>query len=141
MCIRDRATKLGAKVVVVTKPREICPGVFLVGPLGDKIVEQALAVATRKGLVVIAGCSHPGVVEIVTEAKKQLKQDVYMVCGGMHLLNHSESAVKHIIARLKDLGVQAVGPTHCTGEKAIALFKEAFGDAYIQIGAGKVLQF
>jgi 7,8-dihydropterin-6-yl-methyl-4-(beta-D-ribofuranosyl)aminobenzene 5'-phosphate synthase len=137
----EPATKLGAKVTLVTKPQAICKGVSVVGPIGDQIVEQSLAVATRKGLVVILGCSHPGVGEIVKETKKQLKQDVYMVCGGMHLLKHSDSEVKQIIAQLKELGVQKVGATHCTGDKAIALFKEAFGDGYVQCGVGRVIEF
>lgn len=137
----DQTTSGGAKVVVVTKPVEMCKGVFIVGPIGDKIVEQALAVVTRKGLVVITGCSHPGVIEFVKEAKRQLNEEVYMVCGGMHLLKHSESEVKQTIAQLKELGVRKVGPTHCTGDKAIALFKEAFGEQYAPMGVGRITDY
>ena len=85
-----QAESLGAKVVTVTKPVEICRGVFVIGPTGDKIIEQALAVDTGKGLVLITGCSHPGVIEIAKRAKEQLGRDVYMVCGGMHLLEMSD---------------------------------------------------
>ena len=112
---------LGAKVVTVTKPVEICRGVFVIGPTGDKIVEQALAVDTGKGLVIITGCSHPGVIEIAKRAKEQLGRDVYMICGGMHLLEMSEAQISEVVAELKSLGVQKIGPTHCTGEKAIGL--------------------
>jgi 7,8-dihydropterin-6-yl-methyl-4-(beta-D-ribofuranosyl)aminobenzene 5'-phosphate synthase len=137
----DRAKSLGATVTLVTTPQEICKGVFVVGPIGDKIVEQSLAVTTRKGLVLINGCSHPGVVEMVKEANRVLKKDVYMVCGGMHLLEHSDADVKRIIAQLKELGVQKVGATHCTGDKAIRLFKEEFGDGYVPLGVGRSIEF
>ncbi len=68
----QQVERLGAKVITVTKPVEICRGAFVIGPTGDKIVEQALAVDTGKGLVIITGCSHPGVIEIAKRAKEQL---------------------------------------------------------------------
>jgi len=129
----------GAKIVVVTKPMAICKGVSVVGPIGERIVEQALAVDTSKGLVIITGCSHPGIVEIVKRAKGELKRNVYMVCGGMHLLQMSEAEVRGVVQQLKDLGVQKIGPTHCTGDKAIAIFKEAFGDGFLPMGVGRAV--
>lgn len=138
--LAEQVRATGAKVVVVRKPTKICRGVFLVGPIGDKIIEQALAIQTGKGLVVLTGCSHPGIVEMVQEIKRQLKQDVYMVYGGMHLLKHSDDDVKAIIAQLKEAGVRQIGPTHCTGDKAIALFKESLGDGYVATGVGRVFR-
>ena len=137
--VRQTAS-LGAKVVTVTKPVEVCKGVYVIGPTGDKIVEQALVVETGKGLVVITGCSHPGVIEIAKRAKEQLGRDVYMICGGMHLLEMSEAQVSDVVGELKSLGVQKIGPTDCTGEKAIGLFQEAFGDGFVELGVGRVLQ-
>lgn len=136
----QQVRKLGAKAVTVTKPVEICRGVFVIGPTGDKIIEQALAVDASKGVVLITGCSHPGVIEIAKRAKEQLRRDIYMICGGMHLLEMSEVQVGKVIAELNSLGVQKIGATHCTGEKAIALFKEAFGDRFVELGVGRVLQ-
>lgn len=136
----QQAEHLGAKVVTVTKPVEVCKGVYIIGPTGDKIVEQALVLDTEKGLVVITGCSHPGVMEIAKRAKDHLGREVYMICGGMHLLEMSETQVRDVIAELKSLGVQKIGPTHCTGEKAIGLFKEAFGNGFVEMGVGRVVQ-
>ena len=79
-------------------------------------------------------------IEIAKRAKEQLRRDIYMICGGMHLLEMSEAQVSEVVAELKSLGVQKIGPTHCTGEKAIALFKEAFGDGFVELGVGRVLQ-
>ncbi len=49
---------------------------------------------TTKGLVVVTGCSHPGIVDIVKRAKEIGKKDIYLVVGGFHLMRHSELAVK-----------------------------------------------
>ena len=87
----------------------------------------------------ITGCSHPGIVSIVKRAKDKFRRDVYMVIRGLHLLRHSDEEVKSVIRELKALGVKRIGPTHCTGEKAIALFRDAFGKGFIEMGVGRSL--
>ena len=52
----------------------------------------------------------------------------------------SDKEVKEIILKFKELGVIKVGPTHCTGEEAIKLFKEEYGDDYVQMGVGRVIE-
>ena len=130
----------GAKVVVVAKLVEICKNVYVTTPTGDDVIEQALVLDTKKGLVVITGCSHPGVAKIARKAKEELKRDIYMICGGTHLSQRSEPDVQSAIAGLKELGVKRVGVTHCTGDKAIELFKQAFGDGYVPMGVGRLLK-
>jgi 7,8-dihydropterin-6-yl-methyl-4-(beta-D-ribofuranosyl)aminobenzene 5'-phosphate synthase len=132
--------KAGAKVVSVDNPVEICKGVSLTGEMGGLIKEQSLIVETSKGLVVITGCAHPGIVGIVKKAKEMIDKEIYLVCGGFHLLSKSEDEVKEIISKFKDLGVMKVGATHCTGDKAIELFKEAYKENFIKMGAGKVIR-
>jgi 7,8-dihydropterin-6-yl-methyl-4-(beta-D-ribofuranosyl)aminobenzene 5'-phosphate synthase len=127
-------------VSVVTKPVEICKGVYVVDPLGDKIIEQSLVVDTPKGLVIITGCSHPGVVAIAKEAKEHRGRDIFMILGGTHLLNHSDEDLQRVVDDLKGLGVQKVGATHCSGDKAIAKMKEAFGDGFVTMGVGRVVE-
>ncbi len=137
--VKDAQTH-AVSVSVVTKPVEICKGVFVVGPLGDKIIEQALVVDTKKGLVIITGCSHPGVVAIAKKAKEHLGREIFMVLGGSHLLEHSDEDLQRVVDDLKGLGVQNVGPTHCSGDKAIAKMKEAFGDRFVTMGVGRVIE-
>ena len=137
----DKIKKANANVVAVDKPVEICKDVFLTGGMSSKIIEeQSLIINTDKGLVVIAGCSHPGIVNIVRKAKEIINKDVYLVFGGFHLLDDSDDNVKIVIKQLKDLSVLKVGPTHCTGDKAIELFKKTYGENYIQMGVGKLLK-
>jgi len=133
------AESRAASVSVVTKPVEICKGVFVLGPLGDQIIEQALVVDTENGLVIVTGCSHPGIVAIAKRAKKELSRDIYMVLGGTHLLRHSDDDLQQVVDGLKKLGVQKVGATHCSGDKAISMFKQTFGDGFIKMGVGRVI--
>lgn len=126
-------------VVPIDKPVEICKNVFSTGEMGDRIKEQSLILNTRKGLVVVTGCSHQGIVNILKKAKEILDRDIYLVFGGFHLMQHSDDDVKAIIAEFKKLGVLKCGATHCTGDRQIGLFKEAYGDNYVPIGTGRVL--
>jgi len=136
---KDRV-RARTSLVEVSAPLEILPGLHSTGELGTSIVEQALVIETSQGIVVITGCAHPGVVSIVSQAKKMAKGDVALLVGGFHLLETSPSQVKQIIADLRALGVRQISPTHCTGEAAIATFANEYGDSYIQGGAGRVIK-
>ena len=137
---REKVQGEKAQVVTVKGPVEMCKDVHLTGEIGQQIIEQSLVLDTSKGLVVITGCAHPGIVDIVKKAKEILDKEIYFVFGGFHLLQHSTKQIEEIIGQFKELGVQKVGATHCTGDKAIEMFKEAYGDNFIQMGAGKVLK-
>jgi 7,8-dihydropterin-6-yl-methyl-4-(beta-D-ribofuranosyl)aminobenzene 5'-phosphate synthase len=135
-----RVEKANGKVITVNEPMKVCENVFLTGEMGDNIKEHSLIIDTEKGLVVITGCSHPGIVKIVRRAKEILKKKVYFVFGGFHLMRHSEMDVKKIIKEFKEMGVLKCGATHCTGERAIKLFREAYKENYVKIGTGRVLE-
>jgi 7,8-dihydropterin-6-yl-methyl-4-(beta-D-ribofuranosyl)aminobenzene 5'-phosphate synthase len=130
-----------AKPVPVNEPVEICKDVFVTGEMGTEIKEQSLVLKTPEGLVVITGCSHPGIVEILERTKQLHPEDIYMVLGGFHLMRHSDEAVGNIIKRFKELGVQKCGATHCTGDPQIELIKSAFGPDFVSMGVGKVVMF
>ncbi len=131
--------RTGARVAAPKAFVKICEDVYLTGPMGEMIKEQSMIVDTANGAVVVAGCSHPGIVSIVQTVKAKLARELHLVFGGFHLLGKSEAEIKDIIAALKKLGVQNVGPTHCTGERAIKLFKQAYGPEFVQMGVGRVL--
>jgi 7,8-dihydropterin-6-yl-methyl-4-(beta-D-ribofuranosyl)aminobenzene 5'-phosphate synthase len=126
-----------ANVIEVSGPMTIASHIRTTGEMGTAIIEQSLLIETDKGLIVMTGCAHPGIVEIVRKAKEY--GDVYMVIGGFHLKDKSASEVEVIIAALKQLGVRKVAPSHCTGDNAIRQFKEAFGQDFIPAGAGAVI--
>ena len=131
----------GSKIVYEPEIKEICKNVYLSGTLGEKIEEQSLAINTPNGLVVITGCSHPGIIEILKHFKSSLNKDIYMVFGGFHLMRKNDAEIAQIINEMKELGVQKCGATHCTGNKQIELFKDAFGDNYVPMGVGNTIEF
>jgi len=128
-------------LVKVHGPAEIRPGIHTTGEVGRGLVEQALAVKTGDGLVVVTGCAHPGVVKMVRRAQSvgaRLPRP-YLVMGGFHLGGMSRRRVKAIIADFRQLGVQKVAPCHCTGDRAIRVFAEEYGPDFIKAGVGMVL--
>ncbi len=118
---------------------EIRPRIHTTGEVGRGIVEQGLAVETSEGLVVVTGCAHPGVVEMVRAAKAIAKGEVALVMGGFHLGSASKRRVNRIISDFRDLAVRRVAPCHCTGQQAINMFASAFGEDYIKNGVGRVI--
>ncbi|UCG93256.1 MAG: ankyrin repeat domain-containing protein [candidate division WOR-3 bacterium] len=137
-----RVESYGAKALAVKNPFEICKDVYLSGELDARMIrEQSLAINTEKGLVVIGGCCHPGIINVVKNFKETLNKDIYMVVGGFHLVDKTDQEVSEIIDQMKELGVQKCGASHCTGERQIQMIKEAFGDDYITMGVGRMITF
>lgn len=124
-------------VVEVTGPAELLPGVHTTGEMGSAIIEQSLVIETPEGLVVVTGCAHPGIVEIVRRAAE--RGEVALVIGGFHLKDAGAAAIDGLIADLQTLGVGRVAPTHCSGDRARGRFAEAFGDDLVLVGVGSVL--
>jgi len=137
--IKDTVRQAGATLVEVTGSMEIGPGAHTTGELGGQIREQALALETSRGLVVITGCAHPGIVEMVRQAQAEVGGDVYMALGGFHLRDANAGQIAATIAELQALGVQRIAPSHCTGDPARRAFAEAFGADYLESGVGQVL--
>lgn len=129
-----RAT--GALCKEVEDSVTICNEAHSTGELGSTLIEQSLVIKTAKGLVVITGCAHPGIVEIVKAVKNVFEEDIYLVLGGFHLLHLSEEQIGEIIREFRDVGVKKVAPSHCTGDKALKLFEADYGEDFIKLGAG-----
>ncbi len=141
---KDNTQGYGAKIVEVEQHCKICESVYSTGQLGRlipvaELKEQSLIIRTDKGLVVITGCAHPGIVKIVNTAKDLLKDEILLVMGGFHLEWATKGKIEKIILAFKQMGVRYVGPCHCTGHKARSLFEKHFGENYINVGAGKVI--
>jgi 7,8-dihydropterin-6-yl-methyl-4-(beta-D-ribofuranosyl)aminobenzene 5'-phosphate synthase len=139
---KDAIKKAGAKPVGVGTPLEITPHVFSTGELGTWIKEESLVIATTKGLILITGCAHPGVVEIVKKAKAMFNSaiTVHMVLGGFHLCGMSELQIRRIANELKKEGVSKVAPSHCSGDLCRKVFRKVWGNNCILLGAGKTLK-
>jgi len=137
---KKKVILLGAKFVEVDKQTEICKNVYSTGQMGALIKEQGLILRTPKGLVIITGCAHPGIVKMVKTAKDLFDEQILLVMGGFHLEWATKGKIKGIIKAFDDINVKYAGPCHCTGEKARLLFADHFENRYINIGVGKVVK-
>jgi 7,8-dihydropterin-6-yl-methyl-4-(beta-D-ribofuranosyl)aminobenzene 5'-phosphate synthase len=129
-----------AEVIDVEPWQSIAEGIYTTGELGRSTPEQSLVIRTSQGLVVMTGCAHPGIVEIVEQIREHFKESVYLVLGGFHLKGKSKKVIKAILADFQRLGVERIAPCHCTGEKALRMFAAGYGEDFIQAGVGKVIR-
>jgi 7,8-dihydropterin-6-yl-methyl-4-(beta-D-ribofuranosyl)aminobenzene 5'-phosphate synthase len=138
---KNGVAQAGSAVREVTDAAELAPGVHSTGDIRGPIREQALVLRSRDGLVVLTGCAHPGIVEMTRAARKAAPGGVLFVGGGFHLKDAKDRQIAAAIAALRELGVQSVGPSHCTGDRAIRAFYEEFGSSFVQMGVGRLLRF
>jgi 7,8-dihydropterin-6-yl-methyl-4-(beta-D-ribofuranosyl)aminobenzene 5'-phosphate synthase len=136
----QRAKEFGAEVFRVDTPLEIGRGIYSTGEMGHGIKEQSLIIRTSKGMILITGCAHPGIIEIMKQAQAIAGKDIYMVIGGWHLSSAGEREIKGIIGAFLRMGIQKVAPCHCTGDRAMAMFKSEYGENFIQAGAGRIIE-
>jgi 7,8-dihydropterin-6-yl-methyl-4-(beta-D-ribofuranosyl)aminobenzene 5'-phosphate synthase len=99
-----------------------------------------LIIDTAKGLIIVTGCSHQGIVNILKRAKEILDKPIYLVFGGFHLGRKTDAEMQEIIAAFQSMKVEKCGATHCTGDAQIAMFKKAFGENFVPMGTGRVIE-
>jgi 7,8-dihydropterin-6-yl-methyl-4-(beta-D-ribofuranosyl)aminobenzene 5'-phosphate synthase len=135
---KDRISRI-TTVAEVERGQSLTTNIYTTGEMGTRIPEQGLVLRTSKGLVVMTGCAHPGIVQIVERAHELLGGPIYLVMGGFHLGNHSTAQIEAIVNSFRDMDVLHVAPSHCTGDQAIEAFRHEYGDDFIQAGAGRVI--
>lgn len=136
--VYELAAAVALDPVRVREPVEIAPGVLSTGIVHGDPDEQALVIETAGGLVLLTGCSHPGVASMVEAACRQRNaKTVRLLLGGFHLYRLSDELIQQVIDRLRELGVEQVAPAHCTGERAVQLFRRTYGSRCLPAGAGR----
>jgi 7,8-dihydropterin-6-yl-methyl-4-(beta-D-ribofuranosyl)aminobenzene 5'-phosphate synthase len=134
-----------AHFVLVDTLTEVAPGVALVSTVSRtpgtlELHELSLVIRTPNGLVVVVGCSHPGI-ETILEATRPYGDHVHEVVGGLHLVATPDAEIQRIATTLRDAWrLDLIAPGHCTGEPAFAALARAFGDRYVYAGLGTVLE-
>jgi len=130
----------GAEFQDVKTPTKITDNALTTGEMGILIKEQSLILNTKQGLIIITGCAHPGVLNIAKKAKQILpNRDIYLIMGGFHLSGASDSALRSIVAGFRQLGIQRVAPSHCSGDRCRELFQEEYRADYIDSGVGAII--
>ena len=159
---REEIESLGfLKIVEIKDPAPIVSGAYLTGKVeqvtdyekipamfvakkGNEFVqetfpgEQAVILnAKGKGLVVLAGCAHRGIVNTVKHAQKITGvEKVHAVIGGFHLIGANPDLIQKTIAGIKSVSPDYIVPTHCTGFEAITAFAREMPDQFIINTAG-----
>jgi len=132
---RNMINRKGAKFVDVSKPAKISENIFSTGELYGPPQEQSLIIDSQKGLIIVAGCAHPGIENITEKAKEIMPgKEVYLVLGGFHHPNIS------VVAKIRKLGVKRVAPSHCTGDPAREAFRKEYKEDFIEYGVGKTIE-
>lgn len=133
-----------ANFMIVAEATEIFPGFHLLSVQSQKpgtleMNELSLAISTPKGLAVVVGCSHPGVENILEQAKR-IDPRLYTVMGGFHLVRAPEAEVRRVGRVLRDaLKIERVAPAHCTSEIGFAVLQELFGQRFDEAGLGAAI--
>jgi len=134
----------GANIQLIDKTTEVTPGITLIALVSDapgtkELKELSLAIDTPDGVVLVVGCSHPGIEAIVAEAAK-INPHIRFVAGGFHLVVAQDPVIEKIASALHDTyKVDYIAPGHCTGEPTFTALQKVFGDRYLYAGLGSTL--
>jgi 7,8-dihydropterin-6-yl-methyl-4-(beta-D-ribofuranosyl)aminobenzene 5'-phosphate synthase len=144
------------KIIEVKVPTQIVPGAYLIGEInqvtdyekiapvfltkrGDQIVqddfigEQAIVFYVKsRGLVVLSGCAHRGIVNTIRQAQKITGiEKVHAVIGGFHLTGAKEELIQKTITDIKAIHPDFIIPFHCTGFEAVTAFSREMPEQFI----------
>jgi len=142
----------GGNFVEYTEAKELFPGVWLTGPVPRKYPEknwspgqklrmadgktiednlpedQSLVIVTDKGLVLISGCGHAGVINTLEYARAKIAPaPLYLALGGFHLFAAGEDTLSWTASKLKEFGLQNLMGAHCTGIEAVYRLRQLTG--------------
>lgn len=158
---REELETLGARFELSDQPREIRPGMHLSGTVprvtefetgdpnltsvdahGESIPDPlhddlSLFLSTPKGLVILLGCAHAGLVNIIEHALQVTgEQRIHMIVGGTHLKFSDERQMGATLERLSELDIARIGTSHCTGLRGARLLAECFGERFFNASVG-----
>lgn len=134
----------GGKFQLVDALTEVTPGIFLISTISKtpgtlELRELSLAIKQPEGLLLVVGCSHPGIEEIL-QAATAIAPRFHMLFGGLHLVTTPEDQIDVLVSNLKNKWkLEKIAPGHCTGEPAFLRMQKAYEDNYYYAGAGRLL--
>lgn len=112
---------------------------YVQDPMAD---DQSLYIRTELGLIVVLGCAHRGMINIITHAREVMDTErVHMVIGGTHLSRASEEQIQKTVQALKEMDVRWLGVSHCTGLEVAARLAGEFPGRFFFNSAGTVIRF
>lgn len=150
----------GRNVIWTATPAQLFPGMAVTGQVprinnfedvggaffldencqrADEVLDdQTLFIESSRGLIIVLGCAHAGVVNIMNYVAELTSQShIYAIIGGTHLLNASSERIGRTIEAVKRYKAQRIGLAHCTGSEAVAKFRDIFKERCFECAAGK----
>jgi len=161
---REILESRGAEFIFNTDFKEIVPDLMLSGEIpretpfekGDKnqvlktkegyikdpiLDDQTLFISTKKGLIIILGCSHAGMINIINYAIEKTGQEhINTIIGGTHLGPATEETREKSIQALKKFDIEKIGVSHCTGLETSTRLLQEFGDRFFFCNVGTVIE-
>lgn len=103
--------------------------------------DQTVVIDTPSGLFVVLGCSHAGLINILTYISQQTgKSHFHTIMGGTHLGPVGEDQINQTIAALHEFDISRIGVSHCTGQKVAAKLAQEFGDRFFFCSVGATVE-
>ena len=158
---QEHLEKLGANFILKEKPVRIFDEIYTSGEIerrtwdravgyimsGEKPVkdplrdDMALFIELGDKIVIISGCGHSGILNIVGYSRKLMNKPIFALVGGFHLSGAKRSILEDAVGGIRTFGVEKLYPGHCTGFDGICAFMGAFGDKVEPLYAGKEVKF
>ncbi|MFW5714646.1 MAG: hypothetical protein ACOCYU_08245, partial [Brevefilum sp.] len=155
-----------SRIETITENQEVAPGLHLLTNIPDEFPrpdsdlrlqvlredgglrpdefthEMVTVIEGQNGLVVLTGCAHNGVLNMLAATRNHFPgQQIQAVIGGFHLQHESSEAVTKISEKLMEAEIPTIVSGHCTGKKAIKLLEQNLGSRYQQLYTGMTLSF
>ena len=156
--------RLGGRLLYSRKPIELADGILVTGEIPREnafegtpehyvilrdgelgrdymLDDQALVIRGGRGLTIITGCAHAGIINTIDYARKITGiKEVHAVIGGFHLVDADEERLRNTLNRLKEADPKLIAPCHCTGETATKLIRDCFGARFMELRVGSTLE-
>ena len=148
-----------SNVEYLTAEKEVLPGVTLIpttselmgtfikyppfenNPQFIGMPELSLSLATERGEIVVSGCSHSTIENIVKAARKVRTGKIFLVAGGFHLIPYKRDYIEGLAKRMhQEYGIESVASAHCTGHLGFSILRDKFRDNYFFFGLGETLR-
>ncbi len=139
---KDKVRKLKGNLIKAERKTGITGDIFVTGEIageydGKYMPEQALVLRTKKGISVLTGCAHPGIIRILRRVGRIFPGErIYAALGGFHLMGRDKKDIEKIAGELRRMGVKKAGAAHCSGPEAEKIFRSVFKKDFLRVKAG-----
>ena len=125
----------------VKNKEEIADKIYVYEAVGVVCRENVLVIDSRRGLIIVTGCAHPGIYRICRSVKNNFRKDIYAALGGFHFEYYPSVFVRILGNLLRRMGIEVIGPNHCTGERAIKALRGIFKEGFVDFGCGRTFEY